>query len=99
MESLSHYCIVRSDLSNGLRAAYLIHAAGESVKDHLPPGTRAVALLAEDQGHLTSISDALALECIDHKCIIEDGEFFAIGICPHEADPGLRKCTSKLNMV
>jgi hypothetical protein len=96
---LSHYCIIREDLDLGLKAAYLIHAAGESSTGTLPPNTRAVALAARDEEHLRVLEDLLKRAEVDHHAVWEDEQLFAIGIEPTADLDRLRKVTSNLPLV
>lgn len=97
--SMSHYCIVRADLSPGVRAANLIHAAGESSSGQLPQNTRAVALEARDEEHLLVLEDQLREAEVPHQAIREEGQLFAIGIRPTEELFRVRKVTSSLPLI
>lgn len=99
MIDLSHYCIIREDLSPGLRAAYLIHAAGESSPGELPSGTRAVALTVPGESRLRELADRLDRDSIPHTAIVEDGTMFAIGIAPAPLSRPVRRATSGLRLV
>jgi len=86
---LTHYCITRRDLSAGLQAANLIHAAGESSPGNLPDTTYAVALTVPDEPALRSLARKLALAGVRHCAIIESegshaGQLMAIGCAPAE---------------
>lgn len=85
--TLTHYCITRRDLSAGLQAANLIHAAGESSPGNLPDTTYAVALTVPDEPALRSLARKLALAGVRHCAIIETegphaGQMMSIGIAP-----------------
>lgn len=97
--SMSHYCIVRADLSHGLRAANLIHAAGESSPGELPEHTRAVALEARDEEHLLVLEEELRAAQVEHTPIREDGELLAIGLRPTQDLSRVRKVTSSLPLI
>lgn len=84
---IAHYCITRADIPAGLKAAQLIHAAGESSPGNLEPHTYAIALETRDEGELHALSERLFLAGIKHKRIIESdapwtGQLMAIGIPP-----------------
>lgn len=96
---LSHFCVVRSDLPSGVRIAYCIHAAGESVRDPVPSGTRAVALAARDEEHLRSVAEQFELHEVAHTAIWEDGELFAVGVTPTADLSQVRRVTSSLPLV
>lgn len=97
---LSHYCIVRGDLEHGPRAAYLVHAAGESSPGNLPEDTRAVALQARDEAHVAELVDALTAAGVDHVPILEDdGHLYAIGIRPAHDLARIRRVCSSLPLV
>ena len=82
-----HYAVVRRDLSPGLQAANLIHAAGESSPGDLPSTTYAVALTCPDEAALLELGVRLSASGVRHRAIIEsDGEhagrLMAIGLVP-----------------
>lgn len=84
---VSHYCIVRGDLPRGVIAAQLVHAAGESVRGELPPGTRAVVLAVHDERSLVRVAARLHDLGVPHRLIREPdppwcGAAMAIGVCP-----------------
>jgi hypothetical protein len=86
-DPITHYCITRSDIPTGLKAAQLIHAAGESSPGELPPHTYAIALETPDEKALQELSSKLFLAGIRHKRIIESdapwtGQLMALGIPP-----------------
>lgn len=80
--ALSHYVIVRGDLSPGLQLAYAVHAAGESVSERVPAGTRAVVLASENEGALRELASNLVEAGAPHHVVIEAGELFSIGMVP-----------------
>lgn len=87
VDVLTHYCIVRRDLSPGTQAAQLIHAAGESSPGNLPPHTFAVALTCADECELYELAIRLDAAGVKHKVIAEpdepyNGAFMAIGVFP-----------------
>lgn len=96
---LSHVCVVRSDLSPGIRVAYLVHAAGESVRDPVPSGTRAVVLAARNEQHLRNVAEQLERFHVDHETIWEDGELFSVGVAPTEDLSQVRRVTSSLPLA
>ena len=90
---ITHYCIVRTDVSFGVQMAMLLHAAGESFgKD--PPKCRndgvpiyAVALAAKNEAELLLLEDKLLRKAIPHVAFREpdrNNELMAIGIVPME---------------
>lgn len=100
---LTHYCIVRSDISPGLQAANLIHAAGESSPGNLSRGTFAVALVAPDEASLRAVYRRLmgaGVECVE---IVETdgdyaGQLMAVGVRPGIRE-GLRPHLSSLPLL
>ncbi len=96
---LSHFCVVRSDLPPGVRTAYVVHAAGESVRDPVPSGTRTVVLAARDEQHLRDVAKQLERHQVDHKAIWEDGVLFAVGVAPIADLTRVRRVTSTLPLV
>lgn len=100
---LTHYAITRRDLSVGLQAANLIHAAGESSPGGLPSGTYAIALHARDEAHLESIAGFLQAAGIAHVVIRETdgphaGQIMSIGIVPCDRQI-VRRLLSSLPLV
>lgn len=78
---------MRQDLSRGLQAANLIHAAGESSPGGLPSTTYAVALTCPDEAALRSLGERLTAAGVRHCAIIESdgphaGQLMAIGLEP-----------------
>ena len=71
-----------------MQAAQIIHAAGESAKDKIKPGTYAVALHAQDEDHLEQIAEYLADNCVRFTPIVESsapysGQLMALGLKPN----------------
>lgn len=69
----------------GFLAAQVVHAAGESIRQKLPPHTNAVVLSVPDEQALRDLHEKL--ENIDHELIIEidepyTGQATAIGLAP-----------------
>lgn len=98
---MSHYCVVRDDLSFGLMCAYLIHAAGESSDGNIPTGTRAVALCVENEHALRELETELQAAKIKHTAVWEDDELFSIGLAPvGEGElQEIRRVTGGLSLV
>lgn len=94
---------MRRDLSFGLQAANLVHAAGESSPGNLPHGTYAVALTARDEFELRALAERLVEAGVAHALIVESdaehaGQLMAIGIAPAQRD-GLRRFTSSFPLL
>ncbi len=96
---LSHVVIVRRDLPVGVQLAYAVHAAGESPREAVPSGTRAVVLAAKDEGHLRVLCGALESSGVPHTAIEEDGELYSVGLEPQECAGGARRITSSLPLA
>jgi hypothetical protein len=96
---LSHVVIVRRDLSPGVQLAYAVHAAGESPRETVPAGTRAVVLAAEDEGHLRVICGSLEASGVAHTPIEEDGQLFSVGLQPQECEGDARRITRSLPLA
>jgi hypothetical protein len=84
---LTHYCVVRADIPFGAQAAQLIHAAGYSVSEPIPPDSYAIALHVQNEVELRSLAAILSAAQIDHRLIIESDapytdQAMAIGIRP-----------------
>ncbi|MCC6995884.1 MAG: hypothetical protein IT370_14845 [Deltaproteobacteria bacterium] len=62
---------MRRDLPLGMIAAQLIHAAGESSPGGLASGTRAVALMVEDEAALRALAQSLVRWGVPHVQIRE----------------------------
>jgi peptidyl-tRNA hydrolase len=98
----THYCVVREDLSRGVLAAQLVHAAGESSTGDLPADTHAVVLAARDEAHLALIEQELIRRGIAHKAIREpdrDNELMAIGVLPLVDRTTIKPVTGKLRLL
>lgn len=100
---LHHYVIVRADILPGLRAAQIIHAAGESalLTKTLPAGTHAVALTADSEAALAEVGRALESAQIPHTRIIENDppfsdQLMAIGIAPMARSSQLKRLLGRL---
>lgn len=77
---------MRNDLTLGMTAAQVTHAAGESAGGKLPHGTHAVVLGASP-GRLAEIRARLALRGLPHVAIVEadapfTGQLMALGLKP-----------------
>ena len=100
---LTHYIIIRDDLSRGTAIAQATHAAGESGQGKVATGTYAVVLAAKSSGHLEQISSKLKLSNVEHCQIVEpdmpfNGELLAIGVVPKPRKE-LRKHFSNLPLL
>lgn len=76
---------MRRDLSHGVAAAQLVHAAGESSPGGLLEGTYAIVLVVDDEDALTALARSLAIAGVAHVPIIEPDrghEMTAIGVVP-----------------
>ena len=98
-----HYVIVRADLSRGLQAAMLVHAAGESSPGGLPSNTHAVVLAAASEEALASVATRLKRAEISFVEIREpDAPFFgalmALGVMPGRKEV-LRRHLSSLPLL
>lgn len=91
--------VVRRDLSPGLTAAMIVHAAGESgrLSPDLPQDTHAVALTA-DAAQLEALRGALDACGAGYRPIVEDGQLCALGLAPGPRQPA-RRLTSHLPLV
>lgn len=84
---LTHYCVVRADIPFGAQAAQLIHAAGYSVSEPVPPDSYAIALHVPDESELRALAGRLEAAQIEHRLIVESdapyaGQAMALGIKP-----------------
>jgi hypothetical protein len=92
--------IVRADLTLGLLAAQVVHAAGESAVLRAPPeGTHAVVLAAMDEAELLRVRDDLLGASVPHVAVVEDeapftGALMALGVAPLE--PGVQRYLRRL---
>lgn len=80
---------MRSDLSKGMTAAQVTHAAGESSTGRLPLGTYAV-VLGCDQKTLLALERHLQLEAISFVTIRENDEPYESELMAIGVQPGLR---------
>ena len=85
-------------------AAQLIHAAGESARGGVPPGTFAIALAARDEDHLVAIEGQLRAAAIPHWPIREPdppwlGALMAIGLEPVADRRAVRRVTGGLALL
>lgn len=85
-------------------AAQLIHAAGESARGGVAPGTHAVALAARDEDHLAAIEGQLRAAAIPHWAIREpdppwSGALMAIGVEPVAERKTVRRVTGGLPLL
>lgn len=103
---LHHYVIVRGDLPRGLQAAQIIHAAGESavLTNHVPTGTHAVALEADDEAALDAARRALDAANIPHVCVVENdapytGQLMAIGVAALRRTPKLKRILGRFKLI
>lgn len=95
---------MRRDLPLGFLAAQVVHAAGESIENPLPPGTNAVVLSVENEHHLHQIADELAALRAPYVKICEvdppfSGQATAIGVSPVADRKTLKKVISKLPLL
>jgi hypothetical protein len=95
-EHKTHYCIVRRDLSPGLQAANLIHAAGESSPGNLPSGTYAVALTVANEPELRAMHERLLEAAIPCRAIIETEGRYADQIMVIGVEPMAREVPRRL---
>lgn len=94
---------MRRDLSPGLQAANLVHAAGESSPGDLPSTTSAVALTCPDEASLRELGRRLSASGVRHRAIIESegphaGQLMAIGVEPGRKE-ALRRHLSMLPLL
>jgi peptidyl-tRNA hydrolase len=78
---------VRSDIDRGLQSAQIVHAAGESVRARLHPGTYAVVLAVDGELELRRLHAELTDRGLEHALVIENegdyaGQATAIGVIP-----------------
>jgi hypothetical protein len=86
-DPLTHYIVVRADLPMGVIAAQIAHAAGESSRGDLGPGTFAVVLAVADQAALELEASRLVGRGVELVQIREpdapyDGALMALGLRP-----------------
>lgn len=78
---------MRADLTRGIQAAQIAHAAGESSPGDLPSGTHVVVLTCRDEPELAELARRLTLRGARHVQIYEpdaphNGALMAIGLTP-----------------
>ena len=100
---LYHYVIVRADLSRGLQAANVVHAAGESSPGNLPEGVRAVCLTTPDEDALKEVADLLARNGVRVRLVVETegkhaGQLMAVGCRPARREE-IRRHVSSLPLL
>ncbi len=96
---LTHVVIVRGDLPAGIQLAYAVHAAGESPREPVPSGTRAIVLAAKDEGHLRVLCGAFRASGVPHTAIEEEGERYSVGLEPQECEGDARTLTRSLPLA
>lgn len=82
----------------------MTHAAGESVKETVPPCTHAVVLSVESEDQLRKLSNTLEKQGVKHILIEEvdepyTGQATAIGIEPTSDRTLIRRFTSSLPLL
>lgn len=100
---LTHYVVVRRDLSLGVLAANLVHAAGESSMGKLPPNTRAVVLGVPDEPTLREVCARLRHAGLDYRRIVETegphaGQLMSLGLVPRRKED-VRRFLSSLPLL
>jgi hypothetical protein len=100
---LTHYVVVRGDLTRGIQTASVIHAAGESSPGNLSSGTFAVALTVPDERALVKLADDLRRAAVAFTLIFEpdkpyDGAAMALGVTPRRKGE-LRRHLSALPLL
>lgn len=95
--------VVRADLSRGLQAANILHAAGESSPGNLPRGTSAVCLVVPSEAALAIVADRLERVGVSFVRIVESdpphtGQLMAIGCVPAPKEV-LRRHLSSLPLL
>ncbi len=96
---LSHYVLIRRDLPAGIQLAYVVHAAGESVKGPVPSGSRAVVLAVPDEGALQVYAQALERAGVQHTTIVEDETLYSIGLEPTAETDQIQRILSALPLA
>jgi len=87
MSPLAHYIIVRDDLSLGMTAAQVCHAAGESVRSRVPTGTHAV-ILGVPAAELPAVAERLVRANAHYKLIFENDAPYALQLMAIGIEPG-----------
>jgi peptidyl-tRNA hydrolase len=87
-----------------VQVAQTIHAAGESVREQVPPSTRAVALAVSDEEELLRLEAELQRLGIPHTAIREpdapfNGALMALGIVPTVRTPTVRRALGRLSLL
>lgn len=95
--------IVRRDLSLGILAANLVHAAGESSPGDLPDGTYAVVLGVPDEQALRAVCARLRLAQVQYRRVVETegphaGQLMALGLVPRRKED-VRRFVSSLPLL
>ena len=95
--------IVRADLSRGVQAANIVHAAGESSPGSLPPETSAVCLTVPGERELEDLAARLLAARVPHVRIVETegphaGQTMAVGLAPDRKEV-LRRHVSALPLL
>ena len=101
---LHHYIVIRADLPRGVQIAQTIHAAGESVREPVPPTTHAVALEAATEADLLDLERKLQDLGIEHVAIREpdapyNNQLMAIGVKPQVRGKTLRRAMGRFALV
>lgn len=95
--------MVRADLSRGVQAAQIAHAAGESSPGGMLPGTYAVVLTSPSERELVMVADGLRRAGVAYVAIFEpdaphDGALMALGLVPKRKED-LRRFLSALPLL
>lgn len=102
--ALHHYCIVREDVSWGVQAAQLAHAAGQT-GGHAALGAHVVVLGVPNERVLERVRVRLSSLGVAHRAIHEPdapwfGALMAIGIEPMDRrNPHLRRAVARLSLL
>jgi hypothetical protein len=85
-------------------AAQIVHAAGESVTENLPPNTSAIVLSVPSENELLGVAQQLQRAGIAHVAIREpdppyNGVFTAIGVAPVADRKPLKRILSRLPLL
>jgi len=103
LNPVTHYVIVRKDLSKGVQAAQIVHAAGESSPGNLAEGTYAVVLEVPDESALRAVKARLSLAQVALVAIYEPdaphhGALMALGLVPVRKEV-VRRFLSSLRLL